>query len=60
MASNFSEITLSIAFKIMKSTLEVKPIFHWTESRIKGRFVICFLAFLLESNIFKWIKNINS
>ena len=34
-----------------KSTLEVKPIFHWTEPRIKGHFVICFLAFLLERNL---------
>lgn len=36
------------SFRIMKSTLEVRPIFHWTEERIKGHFVICFLAFLLE------------
>jgi transposase len=36
------------SFRIMKSTLEVRPIFHWTERRIKGHFVICFLAFLLE------------
>lgn len=35
------------SFRIMKSTLEVQPVFHWTESRIKGHFVICFLAFLL-------------
>jgi transposase len=36
------------SFRVMKSTLEVRPIFHWTEDRIKGHFVICFLAFLLE------------
>jgi len=36
------------SFRIMKSTLEVRPIFHWTEPRIKGHFVVCFLAFLLE------------
>lgn len=35
------------SFRIMKSTLEVRPIFHWTEPRIKGHFVVCFLAFLL-------------
>lgn len=39
------------SFKIMKSTLEVRPIFHWTENRIKGHFVICFLAFLLERTL---------
>lgn len=36
------------SFRIMKSTLEVRPIFHWTENRIMGHFVVCFLAFLLE------------
>jgi transposase len=39
------------SFRIMKSTLEVRPIFHWTENRIKGHFVICFLAFLLERTL---------
>jgi transposase len=39
------------SFKIMKSTLEVRPVFHWTEDRIKGHFVICFLAFLLERTL---------
>jgi len=39
------------SFRIMKSTLEVRPIFHWTERRIKGHFVICFLAFLLERTL---------
>lgn len=36
------------SFRVMKSTLEVRPVFHWTESRIKGHFVLCFLAFLME------------
>jgi len=39
------------SFRIMKSTLEVRPIFHWTESRIKGHFAMCFLAFLLERTL---------
>ncbi|MDH7479887.1 MAG: IS1634 family transposase, partial [Syntrophomonadaceae bacterium] len=39
-------------------TLEVRPIFHWTEQRIKGHFVVCFLAFLLERTLeFKLKKN---
>ncbi len=36
------------SFRVMKSTLEVRPVFHWTEPRIKGQFVVRFLAFLLE------------
>jgi len=39
------------SFRIMKSTLEVRPVFHWTELRIKGHFVVCFLAFLLERTL---------
>jgi transposase len=39
------------SFRIMKTTMEVRPIFHWTESRIKGHFVICFLSFLLERTL---------
>src|SRR5690554_2355121 len=39
------------SIRIMKSTLEVRPIFHWTEKRIKGHFVLCFLAFLLERTL---------
>ena len=39
------------SFRIMKSTLEVQPIFHWNENRIKGHFVVCFLAFLMERNM---------
>lgn len=39
------------SFRLMKSTLEVEPVFHWTEKRIKGHFVICFLAFLLERTL---------
>ena len=35
------------SFRIMKTTLEVRPIFHWTEKRIKGHFVVAFLSFLL-------------
>ena len=47
------------SFRIMKSTLEVRPVFHWTESRIKGHFVICFLAFLLERTLEFKLKKAN-
>ena len=47
------------SFRIMKSTLSVRPIFHWTEPRIKGHFVICFLAFLLERTLEFKLKKAN-
>ncbi|MDK2794180.1 MAG: hypothetical protein PWP75_809 [Caldanaerobacter sp.] len=39
------------SFRVMKSCLEVRPIFHWTEKRIRGHFVVCYLAFLLERTL---------
>jgi len=39
------------SFRVMKSSIEVRPIFHWTKRRIRGHFVICFLAFLLERTL---------
>ena len=44
------------SFRLMKTTLEVRPVFHWTEPRIKGHFVICFLAFLLERTLESKLK----
>lgn len=46
------------SFRIMKSNLEVAPIFVWTQKRIKGHFVVCFLAFLLARHLeYKLAKN---
>jgi len=39
------------SFRILKSTLEARPMFHWTSKRIKGHLVICFIAFLLERSL---------
>jgi transposase len=36
------------AFKIMKSDLDARPVFLQKESTIKGHFLICYLAVLLE------------
>ena len=46
------------SFRLMKSNLEVDPIFVWTPKRIAGHFVVCFLAFLLERHLeYKLYKN---
>jgi len=39
------------SFRIMKSTMETRPVFHWTPKRIQGHFVVCFLAFLMERKL---------
>lgn len=39
------------SFRIMKSSLEVRPVFHWKPKRIHGHFVVCFLAFMMERRL---------
>jgi len=36
------------AFRELKSGLELRPVYHWTERRIRGHIMVCFLAFVLE------------
>lgn len=35
------------SFRLMKSQLEVRPMFHWTDRRISGHLVMCFLSFII-------------
>ncbi len=37
------------AFRELKSGLDLRSIYHWKDSRVRGHVMICFLAFLLES-----------
>ncbi|MCF3696704.1 transposase, partial [Salmonella enterica subsp. enterica serovar Weltevreden] len=36
------------SFRVLKSNLEARPIFVWTEESIRGHFVICYLALVLQ------------
>jgi transposase len=33
------------AFRTLKSQLEIRPMFHWTDERIKGHICMCFIAY---------------
>lgn len=37
------------AFREMKSSLDLRPVFHWKDSRVRGHIMVCFLALVLES-----------
>ena len=37
------------AFRTLKSTLDLRPMYHWTPSRVRGHIMVCFLALVLES-----------
>ena len=39
------------SFRILKSTMETRPIFLWTPAHVEGHFVSCFIAFLLEREL---------
>ena len=36
------------AFRTLKSTLELRPMYHWTESRIRAHVFICVMALQIE------------
>ena len=38
-------------FRVLKSTLGLRPIRHWTENRVRGHIAICVLAAVAESLI---------
>jgi transposase len=46
------------SFRVMKSNLRSRPVFHWTPKRITGHFVLCFISLLLERTLeMKLAKN---
>lgn len=36
------------SFRVMKTNLEARPIFVWTEESIQGHFVLCYLALVIQ------------
>lgn len=44
------------SFRVMKHTMAVRPVFHWTETRVKAHMAICFAAFALL-RILVWRHN---
>ena len=39
------------SFRVLKSNIEARPMFHWSEKRIRGHLIICFIAFLLHRTL---------
>ncbi len=35
-------------FRSLKSNLDVRPMYHWTEGRVRGHVMVCFLALVLD------------
>lgn len=42
---------IEAAFRVNKHDLKMRPIFHWTEKRIRAHILICFMAYTLLINL---------
>ena len=45
------------SFRELKGTLQTRPMFHWTDQRILGHLVLCFVAYLCEAYLTKKLHN---
>jgi transposase len=44
------------AFRITKDELQIRPIWHQKEERVKGHILICFLAYVLWKTLEQWMQ----
>jgi hypothetical protein len=44
------------AFRELKTGLEMRPVRHWSPSRVRGHFGICFLALVMETTLVRLLK----
>jgi len=46
------------AFRELKDQVELGPIYHWTEPRVRAHVAVCFLAFLLEVELERRLREV--
>ena len=46
------------SFRVMKHSMSVRPVFHWTERRVRAHVAICYAAFSLL-RIYRWRFNLS-
>jgi transposase len=44
------------AFRITKDELEIRPIWHQKEDRVRAHILVCFLAYVLWKTLAQWMK----
>ena len=47
------------AFRVLKDTIELRPIYVRKASRIRGHIMVCFLAYLMETLLDRLVREIN-
>lgn len=50
---------VEMAFRQLKSELEMGPIYHWKDRRIKAHIMVCFLALILRTTFYKKLKEVD-
>jgi len=45
------------SFGELKGTLKARPVYHWTDERIVGHLMVCFLAYLCEAHMTKALRS---
>jgi transposase len=48
------------AFRVAKSKLEIRPMFHFTRKRIEAHISICFTTYKIHKELERRLKEINS
>jgi len=48
------------AFRELKSELDIRPLYHYTDKRVRGHVMVCFLAYLLEVEFSANLKRIGA
>lgn len=46
------------SFRVMKHSMSVRPVFHWTERRVRAHVAICYAAFSML-RIYRWRFNLS-
>ncbi len=44
------------SFRTFKSHLETRPMFHWTDKRIRGHICLCYMAFCLQNSVLQKVN----
>jgi transposase len=47
---------IELGFKQLKSEIEMGPMYHYTDRRIRAHIMICFLALILRSHLYKKLQ----
>lgn len=55
--SNYKQLwKIEDSFGEIKGTLKSRPMFHWTDDGITGHLVLCFLTYLCEAHMTKYLR----